>query len=85
MTLSGIHKKGGIVVYESTVYPGAAEEFCIPFLEKGSGLKFNENFFVDYSLERINQGGHEHRLPTILKVTSGLTPTADCDPRKLEK
>jgi len=76
MTISGILKKGDIVVYESTVYPGATEEFCIPFLEKGSGLKFNEDFFVGYSPERINPGDHEHRLPTILKVTSGSTPEA---------
>jgi len=85
MTLSGILKKGGIVVYESTEYPGAAEEFFIPVLEKGLGLKFNENVFVGYRPERINQGDHEHRLPTILKVTSGPTPTTDCDQRKLEK
>ncbi|MGI9204983.1 MAG: Vi polysaccharide biosynthesis UDP-N-acetylglucosamine C-6 dehydrogenase TviB [Woeseiaceae bacterium] len=73
MAISGILKKGDIVVYESTVYPGATEEFCIPFLENGSGLKFNEDFFVGYSPERINPGDHEHRLPTILKVTSGST------------
>lgn len=76
MTISGILKKGDTVVYESTVYPGATEEFCIPFLEKGSGLKFNEDFFVGYSPERINPGDHEHRLPSILKVTSGSTPEA---------
>jgi len=76
MTISGILKNGDIVVYESTVYPGATEEFCIPFLENGSGLKFNEDFFVGYSPERINPGDHEHRLPTILKVTSGSTPEA---------
>lgn len=76
MALSAILKEGDIVVYESTVYPGATEEFCIPFLEKGSGLKFNEDFFVGYSPERINPGDHEHRLPTTLKVTSGSTPEA---------
>jgi len=76
MTLSGILKKGDVVVYESTVYPGATEEFCIPFLERGSGLAFNKDFFVGYSPERINPGDHEHRLPTILKVTSGSTPEA---------
>jgi len=77
-TLSGVLKKGDIVVYESTVYPGATEEFCVPFLEKGSGLRLNEDFFVGYSPERINPGDKEHRLPTILKVTSGSTPeTAD--------
>ena len=76
--LSGVLKKGDIVVYESTVYPGATEEFCVPFLEKGSGLKLNEDFFVGYSPERINPGDKEHRLPSILKVTSGSTPeTAD--------
>ena len=77
-TLSRVLKKGDIVVYESTVYPGATEEFCVPYLEEGSGLKLNEDFFVGYSPERINPGDKEHRLPTILKVTSGSTPeTAD--------
>jgi UDP-N-acetyl-D-galactosamine dehydrogenase len=66
--------KGDIVIYESTVYPGATEEFCIPILEKVSGLKFNEGFFAGYSPERINPGDKEHRLPTIKKVTSGSTP-----------
>jgi UDP-N-acetyl-D-galactosamine dehydrogenase len=73
-TLSKVLKKGDIVVYESTVYPGATEEFCVPFLEEGSGLTFNKDFFVGYSPERINPGDKEHRLPTILKVTSGSTP-----------
>jgi len=73
-TLSGIIKKGDIVVYESTVYPGATEEFCVPILENDSGLKMNEDFFVGYSPERINPGDKEHRLPSILKVTSGSTP-----------
>jgi UDP-N-acetyl-D-galactosamine dehydrogenase len=73
-TLGGILKKGDIVVYESTVYPGATEEFCVPLLEAGSGLKMNEDFFVGYSPERINPGDKEHRLPSILKVTSGSTP-----------
>jgi UDP-N-acetyl-D-galactosamine dehydrogenase len=73
-TLSRVLKKGDIVIYESTVYPGATEEFCVPFLEEGSGLTFNEDFFVGYSPERINPGDKEHRLPTILKVTSGSTP-----------
>ena len=73
-TLSKVLKKGDIVVYESTVYPGATEEFCVPFLEAGSGLKLNEDFFAGYSPERINPGDKEHRLPTILKVTSGSTP-----------
>lgn len=76
MTIGNVLKKGDTVVYESTVYPGATEEFCIPFLEKGSGLQFNKDFFVGYSPERINPGDHEHRLPSILKVTSGSTPEA---------
>ena len=74
MTLSAVLKAGDIVVFESTVYPGATEEFCVPFLENGSGLKLNEDFFVGYSPERINPGDRTHRLPTILKVTSGSTP-----------
>ena len=61
------------MVYESTFYPGATEEFCVPFLEQGSGLKMNDDFFVGYSPERINPGDKEHRLPTILKVTAGST------------
>ena len=75
-TLGTLVKKGDIVVYESTVYPGATEEFCVPILEQGSGLKMNEDFFVGYSPERINPGDKEHRLPSILKVTSGSTPEA---------
>jgi UDP-N-acetyl-D-galactosamine dehydrogenase len=75
-TLSGVLNKGDVVVYESTVFPGATEEFCVPYLEQGSGLKLNEDFFVGYSPERINPGDKEHRLPTILKVTSGSTPEA---------
>ena len=71
-------KKGDIVIYESTVYPGATEEDCVPVLEKFSGLKFNQDFFCGYSPERINPGDKEHRLTTIKKVTSGSTPaTAD--------
>jgi UDP-N-acetyl-D-galactosamine dehydrogenase len=73
-TVATVLKQGDIVVYESTVYPGATEEFCVPFLEKGSGLEMNKDFFVGYSPERINPGDKEHRLPTILKVTSGSTP-----------
>lgn len=76
MTISSVLKKGDVAVYESTVYPGATEEFCIPFLENGSGLQLNEDFFVGYSPERINPGDREHRLPSILKVTSGSTPEA---------
>lgn len=70
--------KGDIVVYESTVYPGATEEVCVPILEEQSGLTFNREFFVGYSPERINPGDKEHRVTTILKVTAGSTPdTAD--------
>jgi len=75
-TLSGVLKKGDVVVYESTVYPGATEEFCVPMLERGSSLTLNEDFFVGYSPERINPGDKEHRLPSILKVTSASTPEA---------
>jgi UDP-N-acetyl-D-galactosamine dehydrogenase len=67
-------KRGGIVIYESTVYPGCTEEDCVPVLEKLSGLKFNKDFFCGYSPERINPGDKEHRLATIKKVTSGSTP-----------
>ncbi|MCH7823152.1 MAG: Vi polysaccharide biosynthesis UDP-N-acetylglucosamine C-6 dehydrogenase TviB [Proteobacteria bacterium] len=72
-TLGAIIEKGDVVVYESTVYPGATEEFCVPILESESGLKMNEDFFVGYSPERINPGDKEHRLPSVLKVTSGST------------
>ncbi len=67
-------KPGDIVIYESTVYPGATEEVCVPELEKASGLQFNVDFFCGYSPERINPGDKEHRLPSIKKVTSGSTP-----------
>jgi UDP-N-acetyl-D-galactosamine dehydrogenase len=67
-------KKGDVVIYESTVYPGATEEVCVPVLEQQSGLKFNQDFFCGYSPERINPGDKEHRLPSIKKVTSGSTP-----------
>lgn len=67
-------KKGDVVIYESTVYPGATEEVCVPVLERVSGLKFNVDFFCGYSPERINPGDKEHRLPSIKKVTSGSTP-----------
>jgi UDP-N-acetyl-D-glucosamine/UDP-N-acetyl-D-galactosamine dehydrogenase len=66
--------KGDIIIYESTVYPGATEEDCIPMVEKTSGLKFNKDFFAGYSPERINPGDKEHRVTNILKVTSGSTP-----------
>ncbi len=75
-TLGSVLKPGDVVVYESTVYPGATEEFCVPILENRSGLKLNEDFFVGYSPERINPGDSKHRLPSILKVTSGSTPEA---------
>ena len=67
-------KKGDIVIYESTVYPGATEEDCVPVLEAVSGLTFNQDFFAGYSPERINPGDKEHRVTTITKVTSGSTP-----------
>jgi UDP-N-acetyl-D-glucosamine/UDP-N-acetyl-D-galactosamine dehydrogenase len=67
-------KKGDIVIYESTVYPGATEEVCVPILEKVSGLTFNQDFFCGYSPERINPGDKERRLTNILKITSGSTP-----------
>lgn len=69
-----ILKRGDIVIYESTVYPGVTEEQCVPVLEKVSGLKFNEDFFAGYSPERINPGDKEHTVEKILKVTSGSTP-----------
>ena len=67
-------KKGDVVVYESTVYPGCTEEVCVPILERESGLKFNKDFFAGYSPERINPGDKEHRLTTIRKITSGSNP-----------
>ena len=67
-------KRGSVVVYESTVYPGCTEEVCVPILERVSGLQFNVDFYAGYSPERINPGDKEHRLPTIKKVTSGSTP-----------
>lgn len=73
-TIGKVLKKGGVVIYESTVYPGATEEDCVPVLEKFSGLKFNQDFFAGYSPERINPGDKEHRVTSILKVTSGSTP-----------
>jgi UDP-N-acetyl-D-glucosamine/UDP-N-acetyl-D-galactosamine dehydrogenase len=73
-TVGQVLKKGDIVIYESTVYPGCTEEICVPILEKTSGLKFNVDFFCGYSPERINPGDKVHRLTTIKKVTSGSTP-----------
>ncbi len=72
--LGKVLKKGDIAIFESTVYPGATEEVCVPIMEADSGLRFNQDFFVGYSPERINPGDKEHRLPTIKKVTSGSTP-----------
>ena len=72
--LGKVVSKGDVVVYESTVYPGATEEDCIPLIEKESGLRFNVDFFAGYSPERINPGDKEHRLTTIKKITSGSTP-----------
>ncbi len=73
-TIGKILKRGDIAIYESTVFPGATEEECVPILEAESGLTYNQDFFVGYSPERINPGDKEHRLPNILKVTSGSTP-----------
>ena len=72
--LGRVLKKGDIVVYESTVYPGCTEEVCVPILERVSGLRFNEDFYAGYSPERINPGDKAHRVTSILKVTSGSTP-----------
>ncbi|MFZ7813847.1 Vi polysaccharide biosynthesis UDP-N-acetylglucosamine C-6 dehydrogenase TviB [Acinetobacter lwoffii] len=73
-SIGQVLKKGDVVVYESTVYPGATEETCIPVLEQVSGLKFNQDFFAGYSPERINPGDKLHRVTNILKITSGSTP-----------
>lgn len=73
-SIAKVLKKGDVVVYESTVYPGATEEVCIPVLEKNSGLKFNQDFYAGYSPERINPGDKLHRVTNILKITSGSTP-----------
>jgi UDP-N-acetyl-D-galactosamine dehydrogenase len=75
-TVGQVLKKGDTVIYESTVYPGATEEFCVPILEKMSGLKFNADFFCGYSPERINPGDKINTLTTIKKITSGSTPAA---------
>lgn len=73
-TVGSVIGEGATVIYESTVYPGASEEVCIPIVEEVSGLKFNQDFYAGYSPERINPGDKKHRLPNILKVTSGSTP-----------
>ena len=70
-SVGGLLKKGNVVIYESTVYPGATEEFCVPILEKESTLKYNKDFYCGYSPERINPGDKEHNLPSIIKITSG--------------
>lgn len=75
-TIGKVLKRGDIVIYESTVYPGATEEDCVPVLESISGLRFNEDFFAGYSPERINPGDKEHRVTNIKKVTAGSTPEA---------
>jgi len=73
-TVGKVMKKGAIIIYESTVFPGCTEEECVPVLEKFSGMKFNQDFFCGYSPERINPGDKEHTLTKILKITSGSTP-----------
>ena len=73
-TVGSVLKKGDIVIYESTVYPGATEEVCVPILEQQSGLKFNKDFYCGYSPERINPSDKKHTITNILKVTSGSTP-----------
>ena len=75
-TVSAVLAQDDTVIYESTVYPGATEEVCVPILEKNSGLRYNHDFYVGYSPERINPGDKEHRVTTIRKVTSGSTPAA---------
>ncbi|MDE3072779.1 MAG: nucleotide sugar dehydrogenase [Pseudomonadota bacterium] len=75
-SIGSVLKRGDVVIYESTVYPGATEEICVPELERASGLVFNADFTVGYSPERINPGDRQHRLTTIPKITSGSTPAA---------
>jgi UDP-N-acetyl-D-galactosamine dehydrogenase len=75
-SLGQVLKRGDVVIYESTVYPGCTEEVCVPILERASGLRFNQDFFVGYSPERINPGDKQHRVTAIRKVTSGSTPDA---------
>jgi UDP-N-acetyl-D-galactosamine dehydrogenase len=75
-SIGSVIKRGDVVIYESTVYPGATEEVCLPIIEKASGLVLNQDFFAGYSPERINPGDKSHRLTTITKVTSGSTPAA---------
>lgn len=75
-SIGRVLKKGDVAIFESTVYPGATEEVCVPIMERESGLRFNQDFYVGYSPERINPGDKEHRVSSILKVTSGSTPEA---------
>ncbi|MER9327559.1 nucleotide sugar dehydrogenase [Mesorhizobium sp. M0488] len=75
-TVGEVMSAGAVVIIESTVYPGCTQEVCAPLIEKHSGLRFNEDFFLGYSPERINPGDREHRLQTIVKITSGSTPEA---------
>ncbi|MBG6062524.1 UDP-N-acetyl-D-galactosamine dehydrogenase [Flavobacterium sp. CG_9.1] len=82
-TVGKVLKKGDVVIYESTVYPGATEEECVPVLEKVSGLQFNVDFFVGYSPERINPGDKEHTVEKILKITSGSTPETGVEVNEL--
>ena len=84
-SVGSILKKGDVVIYESTVYPGATEEVCVPILENQSGLKFNKDFYCGYSPERINPGDKEHRLANIRKVTSGSTPEIAIEINELYK
>ena len=84
-TVGKVLKKGDTVIYESTVYPGVTEDECVPVLEKTSGLKFNKDFFVGYSPERINPGDKEHTVEKILKVTSGSTPEVGIKVNELYK
>ena len=74
--IAAVLKRGDLVIYESTVYPGTTEEVCVPLLEQGSGLRFNQDFYCGYSPERINPGDRQRRLPDIKKITSGSTPEA---------
>lgn len=75
-TVGEVMSPGAVVIFKSTVYPGCTEEVCAPLIEKHSGLRYNQDFFLGYSPERINPGDREHRLQTIIKVTSGSTPQA---------
>jgi len=83
--IGSIMQAGSVVIYESTVYPGATEEICVPILERISGLSYNKDFFAGYSPERINPGDKEHRVSTIMKVTAGSTPEVAAEVDKLYK